>query len=197
MVETPYDEAPEQLQKAISWAKKLILDDFAAAEINSWVAGGALRSFFAAGEKAADIDLFFPTNEDREKAVKWFKDKGATETFKSDTVTKFRYKKLNFDVVRMLFPTPTDCIDHFDFTVACCAVDSGTIYYHDTFFIDLAGKRIVVHALPFPVSSLRRLHKYVQRGYKTCNGGLLSLAKAVNKLEDDAVDFNVSAMYID
>lgn len=197
MVTVQFDEAPEQLQKAITWAKKLILDDLAEAEIKVWMAGGALRSFFAADEKAADIDLFFPTNEDREKAVKWFKDKKATETFKSDTVTKFRYKKLNFDVVRMLFPTPEDTIDHFDFTVACCAVDTEAIYHHDTFFIDLAGKRLVVHALPFPVSSLRRLHKYVQRGYKTCNGGLLALATAVNKLEADAVDFSVSAMYID
>ena len=61
--------------------------------------------------------------------------------------------------------------DRFDYTICQFAVDTnGMLWCGDHSLWDLARKRLAVHRITFPVSSLRRLLKYTSKGFYACSG---------------------------
>jgi hypothetical protein len=87
-------------------------------------------------------------------------------------------------IKKHFFPTPEETISNFDFTVCCVAVTpSGDVVHHERFFEDLAGRRLAINALPFPLSTLERLQRYVSKGYLACNGTLMQLSEAIKQID--------------
>lgn len=169
----------KQFKQAINYFKYLILDKLPSI---CWVAGGSCRDYFSLGYAKSDIDIYFPNSSELEKAKKWFLDNKGEIKFENNRLIVFHYEKYKFELIKIYFSSPEETIEQFDFTVCCCAVDKVKIYYHDTFFIDLAKKRLVINKLLFPLSTLQRLQKYIIKGYLICNGGLLEIAKAIQLL---------------
>lgn len=195
------EEAPERIQRAIDWANHAILKELREASIECWIAGGALRALFSAGEKIKDVDLFFPNMATALEAEKFFKDKGAKKLSSFDTASKWLYKKKVYDVVKVFHTTdeqtPLSTLKRFDFTIACVAVQDDKLHHHDTFWIDLVGKSLVINEPTMPVATLRRLQKFIQRGYTICNGGVLALSKAINEMPAEAITDENSTFYLD
>lgn len=178
-----------QLENAVNYFKYLILDDIK--DVNCWVAGGSVRKYFSNEKGTTDIDIFFPNKKEWEKAKNILNDNSKL-VFENNKTYKIKYKKYYVDLVKTFFSDPNECIKNFDFTVCSAAVDKDTVYYHPTFFIDLAKKVLVINSLPYPISTLQRLQKYILKGYIACNGTLLEIAKAINNLDlDDPKQNNI------
>ncbi|HSH24582.1 MAG TPA: hypothetical protein VLA13_03485 [Massilibacterium sp.] len=156
----------ERTNRCKKYFNELILDDLSNYKV--WIAGGAIRSWFA-NERRSDIDLFFPSEDDRNKAKEFLKGTGGESIFENENVEKIKYEGQVFDFCKPLFDTPEDTINNFDFTVSMFACDGKDMYVGENSFMDLASKRICINRCPFPMSSLSRLQKYIRKGYWICS----------------------------
>jgi len=185
-----------QIQECIDYFKHICLDDLNA---RCWVAGGALREFFTVGNATrSDVDIFFPDETEFLLAKKHLIEGKAKQTFENERITNFIHKKHRVQLIRTkYFPSPAATILAFDFTVACAAVDQNDVYHHPTFFMDLAKRRLVINDLPYPLSTLQRMQRYIQKGYTICNGGLLQIAKAIKGIDFEKPEENPIEFYPD
>lgn len=192
-----------QLENCVKFFSKLILNELKDVCI-TWVGGGCVRDYFSVGKLTSDIDLYFTCVEDFEKCKKYLLEQTivniereedgktiierypkpkAVKGYENDNVLKLKYKGRDYDLVKKYFPSAADTIKQFDFTVCCGAVDLGNVYTHETFFIDLAKRQLMINELPFPLSTMWRMQKYIQKGYYMCSGEMLKLSKAIGALQ--------------
>lgn len=164
-----------------------------------WIAGGAVRDFFSQQPTDSDIDVFFADVEGFAKAqATMVATDGAVRIYENPAMDAFRWRGKTVQLIRQhFFPTPQDTIAAFDFTVCCCAVDLNDVVVHEHFFDDLAGRRLAINRLPFPMSTLERLQKYVAKGYRACNGTLLELAKGIQDTNLGEPSANTLSFYPD
>lgn len=163
-----------------------------------WIAGGAVRDYFARMDSKSDIDVFFSSRDNFRSSVELLiKLRGFRKLYDHDVIAAFRWKQ---KVVQLIgthfFDSPQETIKSFDFTVCCCAVSKEGVVVHEHFLSDLAGRRLAINSLPFPLSTLERLQKYAARGFVACNGTLLEIAKAIKDV-DFSDEQNTLAMYPD
>jgi hypothetical protein len=192
-----------QLENCVKYFSKQILDELKEVCI-TWVGGGCVRDYFSVGKLTSDIDLYFSCEEDYIKCKKYlteqttitlskeedgktivtkFPKPKAKVIFENDNVTKVIYKGRPYDLVRKWFTSASETIKEFDFTVCCAAVDIHNVYVHETFFIDLAKRQLMINKLPFPLSTMWRMQKYIQKGFYMCSGEMLKLSKAIGELQ--------------
>jgi hypothetical protein len=163
-----------------------------------WIAGGALRDYFSVGYPQSDIDVFFPNQDEFEKVKNCLLVKTQCEiSFENEKICVFNIDKRRFELVKVFFPNPQATIQEFDFTVCCCAVDKVDVYMHEDFYADLAKRRLVINKLPFPLSTLQRLQKYIRKGYSICNGGLLDISKGIAGIDLTNPAVNTFEFYSD
>lgn len=183
----------ETQQACIDWFKPIL-----EAVNGGWVAGGALRDYFAKSANYSDIDVFFINEDAYNQARKKLKQLNAFKVMYSHkTLAAFKWRTKTIQLIGThFFQDPAETISNFDFTVCCAAVDLQKVYHHEHFFEDLACKRLAINSLPFPLATLERLQKYAKKGYTACNGTLLTLTKAISQvdLEDKK---NTLAFYAD
>lgn len=147
-----------------------------------YIAGGCFSSLLA-GRKVKDIDVF---TDNQEGLIAALEKSGMKPTFKNYWVCNFKIGKFTVQVVRGYeYHRPVDVIESFDFTIVCAVYDGESLYVDERFFMDNAQHRLVVRALPKPLSTMQRMMKYASRGYRVCPKGLAEVAKAVNKMEID------------
>lgn len=158
-----------------------------------WIAGGAIRSWFA-NERRSDIDLFFPDEKEREKALNHIKGLGSEVTYENENVTKIRHKKYIVDFCKQYFDSPVKSIENFDFTVAMFACNRKSFWCGEESFMDLASKRLAINEIPFPQSSLMRLQKYIKKGYWMCSEECVKFTAALQEV--DLTTFTVQDQFI-
>lgn len=159
---------------------------FGTVELPCWIAGGSIRDLCQDGTCNTDIDVFFYNRDDIERAhAKLHSIEGSHLDLENERVYKWNVPGIGkVDIVRLPFRDPQVCIDSFDFTVCSAAIDHlGRFYCHKRFFQDLEAKALVVNQLPFPLSTMRRMQKYIQKGYTICQGGILEIAKAIQTID--------------
>ena len=161
--------------------------------MNGWVAGGAVRDFFACEDTESDIDLFFRNRNALDLTIKNLESvSGLRKLYDNDAVIAFKWRNKVVQLIKQhFFASAKETIEHFDFTVCSCAVDLNGVYVHDMFFQDLAGRRLAINSLPFPLATLERLQKYIEKGYKACNGTLLEIA---NGIKETNLNSNANAL---
>jgi tRNA nucleotidyltransferase/poly(A) polymerase len=84
-----------QFDNAVERYGKIILTELKDSGINCWLAGGALRDYFAGIVIKTDYDIFFPNDEEYQKCAKFFKDKEAIVIWESDNGMKVKYNIAN------------------------------------------------------------------------------------------------------
>lgn len=107
------------------------------------------------------------------------------KAFLSDSV-KNRYatfvhdKQPPIQIMRLgWYDSPEHVIDTFDFTIVQAIVDRDYVYMNPLTPLDLSRKRLVLHRMQFPASTLRRLIKYTHKGYFACPGSLVTISQAI------------------
>lgn len=112
---------------------------------------------------ALDFDAFYKANKEH-RFVKFTSDK----------------KELSIQVMKMYwYDSPEHVIDTFDLTIAQVASDKEFIYMNPLTQLDLAKKRLVLHRMQFPASTIRRIIKYASKGFYACPGSLVNISKAI------------------
>lgn len=171
-----------QLENAVSRYNKLILTELKEADIKCWLAGGALRDYFAGIPVNTDYDLFFPNEAEYEKAKKYFTSKDAETIWESDNGMKVKYNGKKYDLVKKYFDTPQLTIEAFDFTVSMFAVDNEKVHYGESTFIDLAKRQLMINKITYPASTMSRAFRYYKKGFRMCVGEMRKMVEAIQKM---------------
>lgn len=160
--------------------------------VSGWLAGGAIRHALSGGTLTdeTDFDYFFSSEGGYNQAVERAEAKGWT--LSKTTPNHSEYLVTNPDaplpyrvqLIKAVYAAScTDLIDRFDYTICQFAVDTdGILWCGDHSLWDLARKRLAVHRITFPVSSLRRLLKYTSKGFYACSGCLAAVAEGIVSL---------------
>jgi len=131
------------------------------------IAGGAIRDYLT-GDKIKDIDIFCQDKESEEVLLKYLQEKyillnennllgNFTVNDRWIQVIKGKYGDLSTD----------DLIKSFDFTI-CGAMmrGNGEFKFLPTFFQDCLAKHLRINGIPFPLSTLERMQKYIKKGIR-------------------------------
>jgi hypothetical protein len=166
------------------------------------IAGGFMRSVMQEEKDAKDIDYFFLNAEALKSMFNLLMDppedawafkgyKLATEEpYLTGSGNDLRYilfkheKNLpDIQLIKLVYYDDAEhVIDSFDFTCVQFASDGANIIFNPMALSDIQNKRIVLHRMQFPTSTMRRLIKYANKGYYACPGSLSHIAKEMNKL---------------
>lgn len=186
--------------KPLDYALNTIVRPINGSESRVFIAGGCFRDLFLE-QSPKDIDIFFKDAESFSKALGLMESNGDYEQLptpkdfnkavefdyaKSVRVITFKPKdetKPSIQLIKVAwYPSAHHVIDTFDFTISQFSTDGKDFYAHPMAFLDLARKRIVLHKVTFPESTMRRLIKYTQKGFYACGGTLSSLVQGIIKL---------------
>lgn len=162
--------------------------------MNVVIAGGAIRdSLF--GDEYSDIDIFGLTKEDLDLFVKLnlTKGHGYKLVYFNDNLRTYRKGKIKVQIIYREYEKLTDIIDSFDFTVCQFMYDGEKVICNPSALLDVYHKRIVINHLDplFVFDSLRRVQKYIQKGYTICNGGIKDILDKTRELTQEQYDENV------
>lgn len=162
---------------------KAIYDEFPTKEC--WIAGGAMRSWLT-GERVKDIDIFGPEPLKIADAFRGNSDWKAG--FENDLIANFYKDSLCYQIIKKYpFVSQQETVDSFDFTIICASYGPDGVVVDERFYIDNAQRRLVVKALPKPLSTMKRAIKYAGRGYAMCPVGL---AKILKKIQENPIDWS-------
>lgn len=179
----------------------------------AYVVGGAVASILSSSNTSKDIDIAFTgenafkqclslilggatnSKEDNESPFKGYEIQEDPDAFFKDT-SSFRFLSFKHSTrppIQLLklawYDDPFHIIDSFDFTVVQFALNKNTLYFNPLSVLDLARKRIVLHRMQFPASTMRRLVKYTAKGFYVCQGSFIDIADAIQKHKGD-IDIN-------
>ena len=185
----------------------------------AFIAGGFMTSVMQEQKAEGDIDLFFtgeepfketmkllaePPDEDSAWAFRGYRletgDKGILfENGKGLRYVKYVHdKRPPIQLIKLVwYESSEHVIDSFDFTVAQFATDGEDLVFNPIGILDLARKRLVLHRMQFPSSTLRRMIKYSKKGYYACPGSLARIAEETTKHLTRYPDENGKMVYVD
>lgn len=186
---------PSIYDNAISYFKWLILDDII--KDSGWVAGGCVRDYFMLGSITSDVDVFSDSRSKLCNIVLNIRKRGGKYMYKNNRCIFMKYKGIKIDIVKILFKDMRDTIDNFDFTVSCGSISVNNCIVHDRFFVDLASRKLIINKLPYPLSTLHRVQKYIKKGFSICDQGLLTIAKALHDVDFSQPTQNTFEFYPD
>lgn len=151
--------------------------------INCICAGGFLRSFFS-GELMNDMDLFFEDIDKYTYASHIFdlSDEYSLVSETENAKTYLSRRKKSVQLIKYRFGNMQDILSMFDFTVCSCAVKGDDICMDDFFFEHLASKLLVFKDTKMPLSTLKRVVKYVKRGYSICDENLIKISQKISEV---------------
>lgn len=195
-VEGISSEEPNKLASSIIYTKILQLDRlqyhlkkilFDHTTANVVVAGGYITKRLQ-NEHPNDIDLFFSDRKDIARLILDFRKK---LKFKHSYIGKnlirgtveINNKKMKLDLVKRLFQSAKDTLEHFDFTICCFAITKDTYCYHVDAPFDLLQKKLNINHILYPAATMMRLQKYVQRDFTYCKGVVRRIMEKIKKEE--------------
>lgn len=173
--------------------------------IDFWLAGGCFRAYFQRDEVIDDIDLFTTSRDECAKLIWALRKKGFVPYFKNKNAIKgiatIKGKKYKIDIVKKFYSDQESCIKDFDFSVSKFSLNmkSKKVVFSDNFFADLISKRLVIPDEKYSNSlgCLKRLQKYINKGYTACNGTLITIAKRVSEVNFNDPEQNDIEFYPD
>jgi hypothetical protein len=161
------------------------------------VAGGAVRDKLI-GAEIKDYDLFVQSKDVEDKLMKFLADEGKEGNVNSQ-VANYTFEGKWLQVIRGKYYdiTTTEVIDSFDFTICCAMITSKGIRVHNEFYRSVATKHLLINRITFPLATLERMQKYIQKGYSACNGTLSLIARSLQTIDLNKPEENSLAFYSD
>ena len=151
--------------------------------IYCWIAGGSVYDYFN-GNKPADIDIFFKSEKDLNKAKDLLKRKGFKFIVDRNIGALFESKDgVKYDLL-FLGKSPEHIFyNFFDFSVCCAAIDNkGNFFYHENYFEHCENKEIhyVETISKAFIFKHKRLKKYLNKGFNIDRDNLILWMEKVN-----------------
>lgn len=170
-----------------------------------WIAGGALRSLVANEDHVSDYDFFFKDKEQLEMfrsimessaSIKILSKKSNDhcDTY-SIVIPNKEYNKFEVQLVHIsYYESPQLLLDSFDYTICQFAYDGDSFFTGEFSILDLMRRRLAVNVITYPVSSVRRMIKYTNKGFLACSGCITEVLK---KVAVDPMSLDTTITYID
>jgi hypothetical protein len=162
------------------------------------VAGGAVRDKLLDVD-IKDYDLFVQDKETEDKLMEFYKANGKEGNVNSQ-LANYTYEGKWIQIIRGKYYNmeTTELIDSFDFTITMAMVTmKHGLRVGEFFYQGIATKHLRINRLDFPLSSLERMQKYINKGYTACNGTLLTLTRELQKVNLDNPQENTLTFYSD
>jgi hypothetical protein len=176
------------------------LDNFVLSLIKDGVilAGGALRSLVDAEDKVQDYDLFFLDQLKVEAVKNKLKDNNFNLIFECPKGELFSYVNSKGTKVQLIlkrkYSSCEDIISSFDITACCCAYDGNNFWKNTRFIFDNLNKLININKVEYPIATMKRISKYISKGFKLTPDAASKFVTEVNSMK---LDDNNTALYID
>lgn len=155
-------------------------------DLNSVIAGGAITSI-CSNTSINDYDIYSPDLESYSKILDKFKEFGYRASFETDNSTSLFKDGLKVQLIKTYYISDIEhIINKFDFTVCTAGYffDTEEFVFHKDFFKDLAAKRLVINPKTvYPISTLNRVRKYIDKGYSISGIEFIKLALAINQIQ--------------
>lgn len=158
---------------------------------NGYIAGGCITSVFS-GEKVNDIDIFFRNPTDLNGFEGRVKNKSSKTICNTKWANSYKYinednKEINIQIIKKEVGEPEDMVDRFDFTVCQAIYDfkENKMIMVNRFLRDLAKKELIFTGSKYPLASLYRVKKYMEKGFHISGIELIKLALTVQNIDID------------
>jgi len=151
-----------------------------------FIAGGCIRDSVD-GKDFDDIDVFGNTLN----LASFIQNNlsGIDPSYNTDELKTYYKDGVKIQVIdKESTQTIDSCLDSFDYTICQFAYDGENIFCNPESLLHLKEKRLVMHKISFPYDTLRRLQKYINKGYSICNGGLKEIGDAIRKMNQEDYD---------
>lgn len=201
------------LARYLDW--RTLLERLHIKESGIYLAGGFIRDVIKGkltlpNPEATDIDLFFRSQEIFDR---WQNSIAKSEKFlfyrsKSNLVEYLvlindKYYKLQA-MHKKFYSTADALVDEFDFDICQFAVyiksrvdvsDCIMFAVGENSVRSVITNKIAVNKITYPADSIRRLTKYVLKGYIPCNGTCRDLALAISKFKENDPEIAKGKLY--
>jgi hypothetical protein len=159
-------------------------------ESHSIIAGGAVRAVFA-GEYISDYDIYFKSKEN----LSLFLSKINNEefdfhlVFETDVAKTYQKNDLKLQAIiipETILQNSKDIIDQFDYTICMGLFDFDTHEFllNENFLEHVARRELYYNIYAkYPLASLFRMRKYIQKGYSISGSEIIKLGLSVNNLK--------------
>lgn len=150
------------------------------------LAGGALRKLVDSSDVICDYDLFV-TDTDNIPALRDELSGWMTLIFECPEGKLFSYKDDDGMKVQIInnrvYEDVHDIIGSFDIIAGCAAYTDGVITKHQRFVSNVLNKRLEINKVEYPLATLNRITKYVQKGYRLTRKANTHFIHSVNEME--------------
>ena len=167
-----------------------------------WLAGGALRTVLDETDIIQDYDLFFKNQLAAKRTELKLEDLGAKVIFKCpqgklttlklpaslakldphEITSTDDYMKIQL-VTENYYSSVENLLNQFDVTPCRFAYDGTGLYAFYSSIRDVKKKRLGIHAVPFPMATMRRIEKYINKGYKLTRQGIERFVTQISETE--------------
>lgn len=170
---------------------KPTIDLLSSINVEYMIGGGCIRDYFTS-TKITDIDIFTPNRYNQLMILSFFLNNGAEIILNNDKVVKLKYNNITYDIIKMNFDNPTTLLNSFDFTVCQFCIDYNLcFYYSEESFIDLSKRQLMISNLPYPESTMLRVNKYNNKGFRICNEELTKIINSIKNVNVNLHPYNI------
>lgn len=178
-----------------------------------FIAGGSFKNILL-DQDIKDVDIYFANQQDWAEADEYFnKSENYKFSYENDKVRAYKnkYSKIRVELIRVMYGSPAEVINLFDFTVTKFAYYKNIItkyndetheeeesieyrvIHHKDFFEHLQMKRLVIdNRIIRPGSTYERTYKYRSYGFNLCRESKIKIIEALRSPEFDASDLSAS-----
>jgi len=167
----------------------------------AWVAGGAIRSYFeydnanwipdvSSNLWVNDIDIFCKDKRTFNQVTNIITSGKLTNVnhvvYSNKNAVRYHFWKRDIEIIKRFFDSPQSTIDNFDFTVCSAAISKHGLIAHKDFIKDITHRKIKFNTVKYPIATLKRVRKYITKGYGIDKSDLKWLLNRVRKSKHSA-----------
>jgi hypothetical protein len=165
-------------------------------ESNAIIAGGAITSAFC-NRDVNDLDVYLRSEQDFITFIDAVYENTSYKLLGTNITERsilFQDTQTRQDVqliVYKYFPTVQDIFNDYDFTVNMGALECRTeqFTFHDEFFKHNSQRYLQFHTgTAYPIISLLRVQKYIDKGYKISKSQMLRILLTISRLDMNTWD---------
>ena len=166
-----------------------------------YLGGGALRRTLINQPLDSDFDFFFHNQGTLDsweaslpKTMKLVRETQHHKEYRGTLVgsdTPVTLQAIRFSFYNGVW----DVIDSFDYTITQFAFDGESLYTTPEALWDLGRRRLAIHKVTYPVSTMRRMLKYSNQGFTACGGCMQTLFQET--LNSPGALYQMDITYVD
>lgn len=156
-----------------------------------WIAGGAVRRWFAGEETLSDVDVFAPAEANLTQLISEVKN--ITKLDSTKNADTYASGNNRIQLIKHYRLTPELLVQSFDFNICQFVWSENGIYATQEAVIGTLRKHLAIATITkeFAIDSLRRAFKYQRKGYLPCNGTIRDISNVIATLTKEEIETQV------